>query len=259
MFEQRASSEATEMFRVLQGLDDGSPEHQRVREQIARHCLPMAERIARRYRGRGEAHDDLVQVACVGLTNAINRYDVDNGADFLSFAVPTIMGEIRRHFRDHGWAVKVPRGMKDLLPQINAARAELSQRLNRAPNASEVAEYLGVDRQLVVEATIASENYSTVSTDAPASADREYTMADTLGSVDSNLEKVLQIESVRPLIAVLPERQKTVLRLRFFGEMTQTQIAEQLGCSQMHVSRILSKALESLRNQLDVPSLAHTG
>jgi len=244
-------ADVTEMFRVLKSLDENSPAFRRQRDVIAQRCLPLAEHIARRYGGRGEPHDDLVQVARVGLVSAINRFDVDNGADFLSFAVPTMMGEVRRHFRDHGWAVKVPRGIKELLPQMNRARSELSQRLGRAPNATEIATYLGIDRQSVVEATIASGNYSTMSTDMSfGSDDDSLALSDTLGRIDTDLEKVLEVETVRPLIARLPDREQVVLRLRFFDNLTQTQIADRIGCSQMHVSRLLSKALERIRSQL---------
>lgn len=253
-------AEVTAMFRHLRSLEESSPAYRRQREVIAQRCLPLAEHIARRYGGRGEPHDDLVQVARVGLVSAINRFDVDNGADFLSFAVPTMMGEVRRHFRDHGWAMKVPRGIKELLPQLNRARAELSQRWGRAPNATEVAEFLGIERQAVVEATIAGGNYSTMSTDMTFGSDDDHlALSDTLGAVDSALEKVLDVESVRPLLASLPERERTVLRLRFFENMTQTQIAQRVGCSQMHVSRLLTKALDRLRSQMTEPRYAQAG
>jgi RNA polymerase sigma-B factor len=253
-------SEVTDMLRQLKLLADGSPAFKRRRDEIVRYCLPLADNIARRYRGRGEAHDDLVQVARVGLMNAVNRFDSDNGSDFLSFAVPTMMGEVRRYFRDHGWAVKVPRRIKELLPQLKRARANLSQQLGRAPNASEVAEYLGIDRELVVEASIAGENYSTMSTDMRFSFDDDDTvLGDTLGDIDPGLDRVLDVQSVRPLIAALPERERTVIRLRFFDNMNQTQIAERIGCSQMHVSRILAKALNRLRAQVREPQYAEVG
>jgi RNA polymerase sigma-B factor len=253
-------SDVTEMFRQLKLLDQSSAAYRRQREAIVHRCLPLAEHIARRYRGRGEAHEDLVQVARVGLMNAVNRFDSDNGSDFLSYAVPTMMGEVRRYFRDHGWALKVPRRIKELLPQLNKARADLSQRLERAPNASEIAEHLGIDRELVVEATIAGGNYSTMSTDLPFSSDDADTvLADTLGSVDPGLDKVLEVESVRPLIAALPERERTVIRLRFFDNLSQTQIAERIGCSQMHVSRILANALNHLRSHVVEPAYAKVG
>lgn len=248
------------MFRRLKSLDAESAAFCRQRDAIAALCLPLADNVAQRFRGRGESHDDLVQAARVGLVSAINRYDVDRGADFLSFAVPTMMGEVRRHFRDCGWAVKVPRGIKELQPQLNRARAELSQRYGRAPNATETAEYLGIDRKTVVEATIAAGNYSTVSLDVPLThGDDEVAVADTLGHFDPGLDRVLDIETVRPVVAALPDREREVIRLRFFDNLTQTQIAERIGCSQMHVSRLLSGALRRIREQVVEPDYAQVG
>ena len=143
------------MFRHLKSLDEASDAFRRQRDAIIERCLPLADHIAWRYRGRGQPHDDLVQAARVGLIGAVDRFDADNGAEFVSFAVPTMMGEVRRHFRDYGWAVHVPRRVKDVQPQLNKARADLSQKLRRAPNASEIAEHLGIERQRVVDATIA--------------------------------------------------------------------------------------------------------
>jgi RNA polymerase sigma-B factor len=249
----RPSSEyavLTDMFRRLQEADETSPEYWRERERIFERCLPLAEHIARRYRNRGEPLDDLVQAARVGLVNAVNRFDADNGTDFLGFAVPTIMGEVRRHFRDVGWAVKVPRRLKELQVQLNRARDELTQQVGRAPTASELAEHLGIDREEVIESTIASSNYTTVPADMPiGSVDRHRTIGDTFGDVDGNLDKILNIQTVRPLIAALSERERTVLALRFFENMTQSEIADHIGCSQMHVSRILAAALGTLRSQ----------
>lgn len=252
-------SEVTEMFRELKQLDEGSAAFRRLRDAIIERSLPLADHIARRYSGRGEPFDDLVQAARVGLVNSVNRFDVDTGAAFLSFAVPTMMGEVRRHFRDYGWAVKVPRGIKELQPQMVRARNELSQRLNRAPTATEIAEYLGIDRELIIQATIGGGNYATVSTDAPVGPDDgPRALRDTFGEVDPKLDNVLNVETVRPLIAALPERQRMVLTLRFFDNLTQTQIAERVGCSQMHVSRLLAKALEALRTQAGESELAAT-
>src|SRR5258705_1220497 len=248
------------MVRHQRPLAGGSAAFRRQRDAFVNRCLPLADHIARRYGGRGEPIDDLVQAARLGLVNAVNRFDVDNGADFVSFAVPTMMGEVRRHFRDHGWAVNVPRRVKELQPQLSRARAELSQRLGRAPTASEIADHLGVGRDLVVEATIGGSNYSTKSTDVPVGHGDQYRpFGDTLGDVDTNLDKVLDVETVRPLIAALPERQRTVLTLRFFENLTQTQIAERIGCSQMHVSRLLAKALGTLRSHAREPELAVPG
>jgi RNA polymerase sigma-B factor len=252
-------SELNGMFRHLRSLDKGSPAFQRQRDEIFEQSLDLADHVARRYRGRGEPFDDLVQAARAGLVSAVNRFDVDNGADFLSFAVPTMLGEVRRHFRDHTWAIKVPRRIKELQPQLVRANAELSQRLGRAPRIAEIAEYLGMAPELVVDATVGGAHYSTISTDMPAGSDDDRRVGHAIGDVDRNLDKVLDIETVRPLIAALPERQRTVLNLRFFENMSQTQIAEHIGCSQMHVSRILAKALESVRGDASDPKLVAAG
>lgn len=253
-------SEMTAMFRHLKSLEAGSLAFRRQRNDIIEYGLPLADHIARKYSGRGEPFDDLLQAARTGLVNAVNRFDVDNGADFLSFAVPTMMGEVRRHFRDHTWAVKVPRRVKEIQPQLTKARAELSQRLGRAPKIVEIAEYLGIARELVVEGTLGGAQYSTISTDTPTGdGDDDRPVGAVIGTIDPKLDRVLDIETVRPLIAALPERQRIVLNLRFFENMTQSQIAERIGCSQMHVSRILSKALETIRDHAVESRLAAAG
>jgi RNA polymerase sigma-B factor len=253
-------SDVTDMFRRLKTLDEGSVAFRRQREAIIERSLPIADHIARRFRNRGEPLDDLVQAARVGLVNAVNRFDVETGSEFLSFAVPTMMGEVRRHFRDHGWAVKVPRRLKDRQAQLNQAHGELSQRLGRAPTASEIAEQLGIDRESVVEAVIAGSNYSTISTDVQAGPDEEYRpVGETHGDVDPHLDMVIDLETVRPLIAALSDRQRTILMLRFFENLSQTQIAERIDCSQMHVSRLLAQILHTLRSQVRKPDLAVTG
>jgi RNA polymerase sigma-B factor len=218
------------MFRELATLDADSSDFQRHRDKIVERCLPLADHIARRFEGRGEPRDDLVQVARVGLVNAVARFDVETGSDFVSFAVPTIMGEVRRHFRDNSWSVKVPRRLKELHLRLGTATADLSQRLGRAPTASELAHELDMDRTEVVEARA---------------------IADTLGDVDTGLERIENREALRPLLDALPERERTVLVLRFFESMTQTQIAERVGISQMHVSRLLAKSLSRLRDELE--------
>jgi RNA polymerase sigma-B factor len=244
--------DVTDMFRRLTALDEQSIEYRRQRDAIINRCLPLASHIARRFSNRGEPVEDLVQVARVGLLQAVNRFDVEMGADFLSFAVPTMMGEVRRYFRDHGWSVKVPRRLKELGSQLKRAREELTQLLGRAPTASEIADHLGIDREEVVQAQIAYSAYSTLSSDSPSigtDEDAGRAVGDSFGDVDANLDKVLDIETVRPLIAELPERQKAVLVMRFFENMTQSQIAERLGISQMHVSRLLAKSLDALRKR----------
>ncbi len=242
------------MFRELMTLAADSPEFHRHRDKIVERCLPLADHIARRFEGRGEPRDDLVQVARVGLVNAVVRFDVETGSDFVSFAVPTIMGEVRRHFRDNSWSVKVPRRLKELHLRLGTATADLSQRLGRAPTASELADELGMDRTEVVEGLVAGSSYNTLSIDSGgggADDDDARAIADTLGDVDAGLERIEDRESLRPLLDALPERQRMVLVLRFFESMTQTQIAERVGISQMHVSRLLAKSLAWLRDQLE--------
>lgn len=240
------------MFRQLAAYPAESPEYQRQREKIVERCLPLAEHIARRFDGRGEAHEDLVQVAGVGLVNAVNRFDVAAGSDFVSYAVPTIMGEVRRYFRDNSWSVKVPRRLKELHLRLGSATAELSQRLGRAPTASELAEELETSRTEVVEGLVAGSSYNTLSIDNTTTGHGEDVRAisDTLGTLDTGLERIENREALRPLLDALPERERTVVVLRFFESMTQTQIAERVGISQMHVSRLLAKSLARLRNQM---------
>lgn len=246
-------ADVPDMFRELATLDADSSDFGRHRDKIVERCLPLADHIARRFEGRGEARDDLVQVARVGLVNAVARYDVETGSDFVSFAVPTIMGEVRRHFRDNSWSVKVPRRLKELHLQLGAATAELSQRLGRAPTASELAHELEMDRAEVVEGLVAGSSYNTLSIDSGGSGGDEEVRAivDTLGDVDTGLERIENREALRPLLEGLPERERTVLVLRFFESMTQTQIAERVGISQMHVSRLLAKSLSRLRDELE--------
>lgn len=249
-------ADVAQMLRRLTTLDPHSAEYQRQREAVIERCLPLADHIARRFRNRGEPFDDLLQVARVGLLNAVNRFDADNGSEFLAFAVPTMMGEVRRHFRDHGWSVKVPRRLKELNSQLKKAREELSHQLGRAPAASEIAAELGIDREELIQAQIASSAYPTLSSDASAGAsddDDSRSVTNTVGDLDANLDKVLDVATVRPLMETLPERERTILLLRFFENMTQTQIAERLGISQMHVSRLLAKSLASLREQVRAP------
>jgi RNA polymerase sigma-B factor len=239
------------MFRDLGKVAVDSPQWRRQRDRIIERCLPLANHIARRFHGRGEAQDDLIQVARVGLVNAVNRYDVDTGSDFVSFAVPTIMGEVRRHFRDNSWSLKVPRRLKELHLRLGAATAELSQQLGRAPTASELAAELELDRQEVVEGLVAGSSYNTLSIDSGGGgAEDAPAILDTLGDTDLNLDQIENREALRPLLEALPDRERTVLLLRFFESLTQTQIAERVGISQMHVSRLLARSLARLRDEL---------
>ena len=233
-------------------LDPDDPERDELRDQLVRGYLPVAQHIARRFANRGEPLDDLVQVATVGLINAINRYSPERGSDFFSFAVPTISGEVRRHFRDLGWSMRVPRRLKDLHVSINSVVSELSQRLGRAPRPSEIAERLGVPVSDVLEGLEASEAYRSSSLDEMLSSEQgSATVGELVGQADAELARIDFQQSLRPLLAELAERERTIVLLRFFGNMTQTQIAEHVGISQMHVSRLLTQTLDRLRSRLD--------
>ncbi|MGH3796242.1 MAG: SigB/SigF/SigG family RNA polymerase sigma factor [Pseudonocardiaceae bacterium] len=231
------------------------PHHQRrgeLRDRLVEGHLPVAQHIARRFAHRGEPLDDLEQVATVGLINAVDRFEPDRGVDFLSYAVPTITGEVRRHFRDQGWAMRVPRSLKDLHVAIGAATSELSQRLGRAPTVTELSRHLNLPREQIVEGLEAANAYRNKSLDSLL-VDEDIssgTLADAIGTADNELERVEYREALKPLLADLPERERTILMLRFFGNMTQTQIADRVSISQMHVSRLLSQTLATLRDGL---------
>ncbi|WP_194834997.1 RNA polymerase sigma factor SigF [Nocardia sp. XZ_19_369] len=239
-------------FEKMATLDADDPHRIELREEVMRLCLPLAEHIARKFAGRGESFDDLQQIASLGLLLAVDRFDVTRGSSFLSFAVPTIMGEVRRHFRDHTWAVRVPRRLKEIQQLLGPTTETLSNRLGRVPTAREIAAELDLDVGEVTQALIAKNGYQTNSIDAVTRDDGEATpmpLAAGLGAEEPCYQLLEQSMTVRPLIAALPERERRVLIMRFFESMTQAQIAEQLGVSQMQVSRILSKTLNTLRAQ----------
>lgn len=239
-------------FEKLAALDERDPHRAGLREEIVRICLPLAEHVARRFAGRGEAFDDLHQIARLGLVQAVDRFDVARGNSFLAFAVPTIMGEVRRHFRDRTWSVRVPRRLKEVRQQIGPATETLSQRLGRMPTARELAEELKVDLEEITQALIAGNAYQSTSLDVGTRESDEGTVpaaVATLGAEEPCYRLLEDAMAVRPLIARLPERERRVLVMRFFETKTQSQIADRLGVSQMQVSRILSKTLATLREQ----------
>jgi RNA polymerase sigma-B factor len=239
------------VFVELAATEETDSRRAELRELLVTGHLPLAEHIATRFSHRGVPREDLVQVATVGLINAVDRFEPDRGSDFLSFAVPTIMGEVRRHFRDASWSMRVPRRLKELNLSITAASGELAQTLGRAPTPSEIAFKLGLSQEDVYEGLEAGNAYHSVSLDEALSADSDSDpLADTLGEEDAALEGVENHESLRPLIEELPERERQILTLRFFHNLTQTQIAERVGISQMHVSRLLARTLERLRQGL---------
>jgi RNA polymerase sigma-B factor len=241
---------ARAMFVELRKLKEGSPEYAELRNQLVRMHLPLVEHLARRFRNRGEPLDDLTQVATIGLIKSVDRFDPDRGVEFSTYATPTVVGEIKRHFRDKGWAVRVPRRLQELRLALTTATAELSQQHGRSPTVHELAEKLAISEEEVLEGLESANAYSTLSLDVPDTDDESPAVADTLGAEDEALEGVEYRESLKPLLEGLPPREKRILLLRFFGNMTQSQIAQEVGISQMHVSRLLARTLAQLREKL---------
>lgn len=246
----RDRSGARALFFELRELPEGSPERAELRNRLVRMHLPLVEHLARRFRNRGEPLDDLTQVATIGLIKSVDRFDPDRGVEFSTYATPTVVGEIKRHFRDKGWAVRVPRRLQELRLSLTTATAELSQQHGRSPTVHELAERLGISEEEVLEGLESANAYSTLSLDVPDTDDESPAVADTLGSEDEALEGVEYRESLKPLLEGLPPREKRILLLRFFGNMTQSQIAQEVGISQMHVSRLLARTLAQLRDKL---------
>jgi RNA polymerase sigma-B factor len=238
------------LFDEFVGLPADSPRRAQLRSELVAGFLPIARHIAHRFAGRGEPEEDLVQAGTIGLIGAVDRFDPERGLDFLSFAVPTITGEIRRHFRDRTWSMRVPRRLKDIQAVISAAVDPLSQELGRAPRPSEIAARLGVPLEEVLQGLSARHAYRNDSLDGAAEAG-EAPLSERVGDVDHGIESVEYREALAPLLAALPDRERTILILRFFGNRSQSQIAEIIGVSQMHVSRLLGRTLEHLRQQLN--------
>ncbi|WSN42516.1 RNA polymerase sigma factor SigF [Streptomyces sp. NBC_01334] len=243
-------SGARAMFIELRKLENTSAEYAEMRNQLVRMHLPLVEHLARRFRNRGEPLDDLTQVATIGLIKSVDRFDPERGVEFSTYATPTVVGEIKRHFRDKGWAVRVPRRLQELRLALTTATAELSQQHGRSPTVHELAEKLAISEEEVLEGLESANAYSTLSLDVPDTDDESPAVADTLGAEDEALEGVEYRESLKPLLEDLPPREKRILLLRFFGNMTQSQIAQEVGISQMHVSRLLARTLAQLREKL---------
>jgi RNA polymerase sigma-B factor len=245
------------LFVALRGDDSSEAERAQAREDLVRLHLPLVEHLTRRFLNRGEHYDDLLQVGTIGLIKAIDRFDAERGVEFSTYATPTILGEIKRHFRDKSWAIRVPRRLQELRAAISSTTAELTQDLGRSPTVKEIAGKIGVTEEEVIEGLESANAYSTLSLDASDSADDSaLSMLDTIGEDDEALEHVENRESLKPLLEELDPREKHILTLRFFRGMTQSQIAAEIGVSQMHVSRLLNKTLARLRERLtEDPSL----
>jgi RNA polymerase sigma-B factor len=223
------------------------------RDELVSRFLPLARQLARRYQRGNEPLDDLVQVASIGLVKAVDRFDPERGTAFSSYAVPTILGELKRYFRDSGWAVHVPRGMQERVMTVNQAIGRLSRTLGRSPTASEISDETGLEPELVLEALEAGIAYDAVSLDTPRTSEEEDgdTYADTMGAIDERFELIEYTSAIGPTIRALPPRDRLVLKLRFEEDLTQLEIAERIGVSQMHVSRLIRRALKRLRTVAD--------
>ncbi|MGW7254401.1 RNA polymerase sigma factor SigF [Streptomyces sp. NPDC054834] len=243
--------DTADAFRRLTALPPGA-ERDALRDEIVEAWLPMAERIAGRFRSRGESYEDLRQVAALGLVKAVDRYDPERGNAFESYAVPTVTGEIKRHFRDHMWTLHVPRRVQDLRNRVRFAGQDLSQTIpGRRPTVAEIAKHANMSEEDVRVGLEALESFSALSLDAELpGSDDGHSLSDALGAPDPALDTVVDREAVKPRLAALPERERTILYMRFFGDMTQSRIAEQLGISQMHVSRLISRCCDRLREQV---------
>jgi RNA polymerase sigma-B factor len=236
------------MFEQLAALEAGTSEHEALRAALIERHLPLVTFMARKFADRGEPLDDLIQVGTIGLIKAIDRFEISKGFEFSTFATPTIVGEIKRHFRDKTWAVRVPRRLQELGASVTRATTELTQKLDRSPTPKEIAKHLGITVDDVAEALESNAAYSTVSLDV--TSETSTSIGETFGALDEALEGVEYRESLKPLLSQLDDREKRILQMRFFDNLSQSQIATELGISQMHVSRILNKVLTHLREGL---------
>ncbi|MEU0058708.1 RNA polymerase sigma factor SigF, partial [Streptomyces sp. NPDC006334] len=241
------------LFERLESLEEGTHEYAYVRNTLVELNLALVKFAASRFRSRSEPMEDIIQVGTIGLIKAIDRFELSRGVEFPTFAMPTIVGEIKRFFRDTSWSVRVPRRLQELRLDLAKAGDELSQKLDRAPTVAELAERLGISNDQVVEGMAASNAYTAASLDAqPEEDDSEGALADRIGYEDHGIEGIEYVESLKPLIAELAPRDRQILSLRFVAGLTQSEIGEELGISQMHVSRLLSRTLVKLRKGLTV-------
>lgn len=241
------------LFARMAEAEQGSTEHAHVRDRLIELHLPLVHHCARRFRNRGEPLEDLVQVGTIGLLKAVDRFDTGRGVEFSTYATPTIVGEIKRHFRDKGWAIRVPRRLQELRQQISAVTAEMAQELGRSPTPSELAIRLECTVDEVIEGIESGNAYQTLSLDRPDAPGEEgsLTLADSLGADDEALANVEIRASLEPLLDRLEPRERRIVMLRFFAGMTQSQIAGDVGVSQMHISRLLSRSLRTMREVMD--------
>jgi RNA polymerase sigma-B factor len=250
--EDRAARAKEDRRLLVRYHDEGDPA---AREQLVERFLPLARQLARRYQRGGEQLDDLVQVASLGLLKAIDRFDPERETAFSSFAVPTILGELKRHFRDKGWSVRVPRDLQEMAVKVDRVADDMSRELGRAPTPAEIAQRTGTSQEQVLEAREASAAYRAVSLDRPRSEDEEDgdSYADAVGAEDPGFGLAEDSATVDRLMRVLSEREREVLRLRFAEDLTQSEIGQRVGVSQMHVSRLIRQSIARLREEADQP------
>ncbi|HEX5610793.1 MAG TPA: SigB/SigF/SigG family RNA polymerase sigma factor [Solirubrobacterales bacterium] len=235
-----------ELWKRLREHDDPT-----AREELVRRYMPFAKNLALRYRGASESFDDLLQVANLGLVNAIDRFEPSRGTPFAAFASPTILGELKRHFRDRVWTVRVPRGLHDRMAEVEKATSALTVELQRSPSVGEIAAKLEMDPTDVLEVLEANHNRRPLSLDRPVGGEEDESPAsEWVGDEDENYELIDDKLALEGVLPHLDERERLILRLRFVEDMTQSQIAEQIGHSQMHVSRILRRTLERIREEV---------
>jgi RNA polymerase sigma-B factor len=225
-----------------------------LREQLVAAHLGLAEYLARRFANRGEALDDLVQVASLGLIKAVDRFDPTREVEFSTYATHTIVGELKRHFRDKGWAIRAPRRTQELYLRLGKVVATLGQELGRSPTIAELAAEVAVSEEEVLEALEAGQAYRSTSLDAPTGNEKGETLASRLGEEDPSLEDAESRATLSPLLAQLLPRERLILHMRFFQGLTQSEIATRLGISQMHVSRLLARSVAQLRSAAEAPA-----
>ncbi|MEV6597810.1 SigB/SigF/SigG family RNA polymerase sigma factor [Actinoplanes sp. NPDC051346] len=242
--------DGAELLRLLATAPTG-PERTRLRDEAVRAWLPLAQHLAHRYSGRGEPDDDLLQTAMEGLIKAIDRFDPHRGVEFAGFAIPTVLGEIRRHFRDRTWSIRVPRRMQELRMAITEAGNVLPQLLGRSATVADIAAHLATTEEEVLEGIEGARAYSARSLSTPVTEDGTTSLGDLLGAHDHDLELAELRIALGPAMAALDERERMILSLRFYGNLTQTEIADRIGVSQMHISRLIARALAKLRTALN--------
>jgi RNA polymerase sigma-B factor len=248
--ENEAGPDATALLIELNSLPEASPGRRVLRDRLVEQHMPLVIYLANRFSGRSEPLSDLIQVGAIGLLKAIDRFDPERGLEFSTYATPTILGEIKRHFRDTGWLVHVPRRAQELQTALNTARAELSQEFGRPPTVAEIAQRIDVDEEAVLEALDAARAYAGVPLDLLTPPGESVPEHPALGIVDEGFEQVEQRAVLREIIADLPDSERDVLLLRFVANKTQTEIASIVGISQMQVSRLVARGLKRMRTRL---------